>query len=134
MATVVLAKENVSEFVQMYFELHAITDTTVQDICTTMYTQLAGKYKKGDIYNVVWAIRLLVETSKYDHDDIEFHVKKNPIFAEIYTEDSDAEQLQTKPKQVGLLRQTIRNYQQAAWQLAASQLKMKLLIGANAKL
>ena len=75
-----------------------------------MHEMHGGKLPMNDIFNVFWAIRVLAE--KYDPDDLEFHVKKNPIFAEIPTDyEGDAENNDDKPKQVGLLRQAIRDCQ-----------------------
>ena len=103
----VISKTNVTELVQMYFELR-MKPETVKEKCEKMYEMNGCKLPLRDIYNVFWAIRILAET--YAPDDIEFHVNNNPIFAEIptdYNEDKHAE----KPKQVGLLRQAIRDCQ-----------------------
>lgn len=103
----VISKTNVTELVQMYFELRH-KSYTVKEKCEKMHEMHGGKLPLSDIYNVFWAIRILAET--YAPDDIEFHVNKNPIFAEIptdYNEDEHAE----RPKQVGLLRQAIRDCQ-----------------------
>lgn len=100
----VITKTNVTELVQMYFELRR-DSTSVKEKCEKMYVN--SKLPMRDIYNIFWAIRILTEPG-YDHDDIEFHVNNNPIFAEIpsdYNEDEHAE------KQVGLLRQAIRDCQ-----------------------
>ena len=103
----VITKANVTELVQMYYEVRMTTET-VKEKCQKMYEMHNGKLPLRDMYNVFWAIRILAET--YAPDDIEFHVNKNPIFAEIptdYNEDEHAE----RPKQVGLLRQAIRDCQ-----------------------
>ena len=129
--TAIMTKENVSEFVQLYFELHQPPYiTTFKEKCQQMYERQGGgtdKMKMSDIYHICWAIRLLAEPGKYDFDDIEFHVRKNPFFAEIATDDEAADDMANKPKQVGLLRQAIRDYRT----ILAGQLKMAPL---NAKL
>jgi len=127
--TAIMTKENVSEFVQLYFELHQPPYiTTFKEKCQQMYErQGTDKMKMSDIYHICWAIRLLAEPGKYDFDDIEFHVRKNPFFAEIPTDEDDDNMSNNKPKQVGLLRQAIRDYRE----ILAGQLKMAPL---NAKL
>ena len=110
-----ITKENVVVFVQTYFELRVTTET-VKEKCQKMYEKSGRKMLMSDIYNIFWAIRLLAEPGKYDHDDIEFHVRKNPFFAEIPTDDNtddkpaDNKPADNKPKQVALLRQAIREY------------------------
>ena len=130
-----ITQTNVTEFVQMYFQIHKNPDT-LKEKCQQMYDMQGGsKLQMSDIYHIFWAIRLLAEPGKYDHDDIEFHVKKNPVFAEIPTTDYEGDnkpkadtkpkadikpKADTKPKQVGLLRHTIKEYKQ----ILAGQLKM----------
>ena len=104
----VITKDNVIIFVQTYFELRVTTET-VKEKCQKMYERSGRKLLMSDIYNIFWAIRLLAEPGKYDHDDIEFHVRKNPFFAEIPTDYNEDEHAR-KPKQVALLRQAIREY------------------------
>jgi len=135
--TAIITQTNVTEFVQMYFEIcKAPNITTFKEKCQKMHEmQGASKLKMSDIYNIFWAIRILAETGKYDHDDIEFHVKKNPIFAEIPTTDydgdlNDEKKSDEKPKQVGLLRKAIREYKE----ILAGQIKMGSLVGIGAKL
>ena len=102
-----ITKTNVTELVQIYYELRQKKET-VKEKCQQMYEMHGFKMPLSDIYNVFWAIRILAET--YAPDDIEFHVNKNPIFAEMptdYNEDTHAE----KPKQLGLLRQAVRDCQ-----------------------
>jgi len=86
-----ITNENVNELVKMYFEVHRRPNTTFKEKCKLMYESQAGsgKLKMSDIYHIFWAIRILSETGKYDNDDIEFQVRKNPIFAEIPTDDYD---------------------------------------------
>jgi hypothetical protein len=117
-----ITKTNVTELVQTYFELRK-TSETVKEKCQKMH--IGSKLPLSDVYNIFWAIRILTEPG-YDFDDIEFHVKKNPIFAEIPTDDkhaddkhaddkhaddkhADDKHADNKPKQVGLLRQAIRD-------------------------
>jgi len=103
-----ITQENVAELVQTYFELRK-TPETVKEKCQKMH--IGSKLPLSDVYNIFWAIRILTEPG-YDFDDIEFHVKKNPIFAEIPTDDKHADDKHAddnKPKQVGLLRQAIRD-------------------------
>jgi hypothetical protein len=108
----VITKTNVTELVQIYYELRR-TQETVKEKCHKMHEMHGGKMPLSDIYNVFWAIRILAET--YAPDDIEFHVNKNPIFAEIpsdYEDDKHADNKHAeKPKQVGLLRQAVRECQ-----------------------
>ena len=102
-----ITKANVTELVQIYYELRKKKTETVKEKCQQMYEMHGFKMPLSDIYNVFWAIRILAE--KYAPDDIEFHVNKNPIFAEMptdYNEDTD-----DKPKQLGLLRQAVRDCQ-----------------------
>jgi len=115
----VITPENVTELVQTYYDLRYVPDT-LKEKCRKMCERVEGKLPMSDIYNVFWAIRVLVE--KYDHDDIEFHVLRNPIFAEISTDDAVAQPMQVQPMQVqpvqvqsmqvGLLRQAIRDFDQ----------------------
>ena len=117
----VITQENVAELVQTYFELRK-TSETVKEKCQKMH--IGSKLPLSDVYNIFWAIRILTEPG-YDFDDIEFHVKKNPIFAEIPTDDDDhlvADNMlaDNMPNQVGLLRQAIREYSN----LFACQVKM----------
>ena len=128
-----ITQANVTEFVQMYFQIHKNPET-IKEKCQQMYEMQCGsKLQMSDIYHIFWAIRLLAEPGKYDHDDIEFHVKKNPVFAEIPTTDyegdnadnnkpkaEDKPKADIKPKQVGLLRHAIKEYKQ----ILAGQLKM----------
>jgi hypothetical protein len=124
-----ITQANVTEFVQMYFQLEKNPET-VKEKCQQMYDMQGGsKLQMSDIYHIFWAIRLLADPGKYDHDDIEFHVKKNPVFAEIPTTDYEGDKPKadtktkaedTKPKQVGLLRHAIKEYKQ----ILAGQLKM----------
>ncbi len=99
----IITQENVAELVQTYFELRKIPET-VKEKCIKMH--IGSKLPLSDVYNIFWAIRILTEPG-YDFDDIEFHVKKNPIFAEIPTDDKH--HADDKPKQLGLLRQAIRD-------------------------
>jgi hypothetical protein len=99
----IITKENVDELVQTYFELRKIPET-VKEKCIKMH--IGSKLPLSDVYNIFWAIRILTEP-RYDFDDIEFHVKKNPIFAEIPTDDKH--HADDKPKQLGLLRQAIQD-------------------------
>ena len=102
-----ITKTNVTELVQIYYELRQKKET-VKEKCQKMHEMHGGKLPLSDIYNVFWAIRILAET--YAPDDIEFHVNKNPIFAEIPTDYND-DKYEEKPKQVGLLRQAVRDCQ-----------------------
>jgi len=111
----IITQENVAELVQTYFELRK-TPETLKEKCLKMH--IGSKLPLSDVYNIFWAIRILTEPG-YDFDDIEFHVKKNPIFAEIPTDDkhhadskhADSKHADDKPKQFGLLRQAIRDCQ-----------------------
>jgi hypothetical protein len=104
----VITKESVIVFVQTYYELRVTTES-VKEKCQKMYERNGKKLPMSDIYNIFWAIRVLAEPGKYDQDDIEFHVNKNPFFAEIPTDYNEDEHAR-KPKQVALLRQAIREY------------------------
>ena len=103
-----ITKTNVTELVQIYYELRQKKTETVKEKCQKMYEMHCGKMPLSDIYNVFWAIRILAET--YAPDDIEFHVNKNPIFAEMPTDYND-DKYEEKPKQLGLLRQAVRDCQ-----------------------
>jgi hypothetical protein len=122
MTTPLITTENVAEFVKKYYESK---QSTIHCSAYTKYQMLFKKedppFTDTDLYNVFWAIRLLAETGKYDFDDIEFHVKKNPIFLEINAEDRA-----TCPKQIGLLRYTINRYKRTV-----DQIRMGSLIGAK---
>jgi hypothetical protein len=77
-----------------------------------------------DAYNIYWAIRLLAEGEKYDSDDIEYHVKHNPIFAEINAGTS----LKTgtslnRLNQVHLLRSAINSYKREAEKMEKAEKK-----------
>ena len=69
-------------------------------------------------YNIFWAIRLLAEGEKYDSDDVEYHVKHNPIFAEINVGNS-----LKRPNQAHLLRTAINAYKRNAEKLERAEKK-----------
>lgn len=71
-----------------------------------------------DAYNIFWAIRLLAEGEKYDSDDVEYHVKHNPIFAEINAGNS-----LKRLNQVHLLRSAINAYKRNAEKLEQAEKK-----------
>lgn len=98
-----VTKENAAMFVNIYFSSQRETDKGSKLINSDINT-----------YYIFWAIRILVETSKYDSDDFEFHMKKNPIFA---------------TDQIELLRQAIQTYPQK--HIEANRLKHLILIGSK---
>jgi hypothetical protein len=109
----VITKENVTDLVELYFASQHITEHCSAYTKYGMLFKNIGDYKHftGTVYkrytdhfHVFWAIRLLTEPAKYDSDDIEFHAKKNPIYAEINTEEDEN-------NQIGLLRKAIQAYQ-----------------------
>jgi hypothetical protein len=61
---------------------------------------------------------LLAETEKYDLDDIEYHVKNNPILAEIH-----AGNTLNRLNQVQLLRSAIKTYKREAEKLKRAEKK-----------
>jgi hypothetical protein len=132
----VITKENVNTLVESYFEVKHIP--MVQEKCKLMYTKNKEQLPMRDIYNIFWAIQVLADrTGKYTPDDIEFHVKKNPIFAEISTDEDDDQEVdkkQQKPKQVGLLRQAIHDYERNSAKITTGKLHMTSLVGIGAKL
>ena len=116
----VITAENVTKLVKLYFEsqLMTLTSSAFSKFCIACGNDA---YLNGNTsstaylsnYAIFWAIRLLVETEKYDYDDIEFHVKHNPIFADLNAE--DIEDGREKPhNQSRLLRQAINRYKQEA--------------------
>jgi hypothetical protein len=119
----VITAENVTKLVKLYFtsQLMTLNSSAFSKFCIACGTDA---YLNGNTvssaylsnYDVFWAIRLLVETSKYDFDDIEFHVKHNPIFADLHVDDiEDSHGGQAKPpNQSRLLRQAINTYKQEA--------------------
>lgn len=109
----VITKENVTDLVELYFASQHITEHCSAYTKYGMLFKNIGDYKHftGTVYkrytdhfHVFWTIRLLTEPAKYDSDDIEFHAKKNPIYAEINTEEDEN-------NQIGLLRKAIQAYQ-----------------------
>jgi hypothetical protein len=119
-ATAVITADNVTKLVKLYFEsqLMTLTSSAFSKFCIAWGNDA---YLNGNTsstaylsnYAIFWAIRLLVETEKYDYDDIEFHVKHNPIFADLNAE--DIEDGREKPNnQSRLLRQAINTYKQEA--------------------
>jgi hypothetical protein len=51
-----ITKKNVTELVQLYFELRDKPET-VEEKCQKMYEMNDGKLPMSDIYNIFWAIR-----------------------------------------------------------------------------
>jgi hypothetical protein len=140
----VITKENVTDLVELYFASQHITEHCSAYTKYGMLFKNIGDYKHftGTVYkrytdhfHVFWAIRLLTEPAKYDSDDIEFHAKKNPIYAEINTEEDEN-------NQIGLLRKAIQAYQakmkgkdannsEEAKHIKANHLKQMILIGSK---
>jgi hypothetical protein len=139
----VITKENVTDLVELYFASQHITEHCSAYTKYGMLFKNIGDYKHftGTVYkrytdhfHVFWAIRLLTEPAKYDSDDIEFHAKKNPIYAEINTEEDEN-------NQIGLLRKAIQAYQakmkgkdakhDEAKHIKANHLKQMILIGSK---
>ena len=118
-AVPVITPENVVVLVRMYFE----SQERKENVPNFMKYMLHWKCKANitfnelgnkNLYNVFWAIRVLADhdhdqMGKYDFDDIEFHVRRNPIFAEINPERNPEEEIE--PKQLGILRHAIHKYQ-----------------------
>ncbi len=130
MSSAVITTENVVVLVQMYFESQTIKDNSTDFMKYMQHWQHKGNMNfdetvNKNLYDVFWAIRVLADrTGKYDFDDIEFHTRRNPIFQEINPERN---QEAAVPKQVGILRQAIRNY----YAKSAGRIKM---VSLNAKL
>jgi hypothetical protein len=120
----IITAENVTKHVKLYFESKrmTITASAFSKFCIAVGNDnyLNGNTSSLADYNVFWAIRLLAETGKYDYDDIEFHAKKNPIFAEI---DSEPKPDEKKPNQVYLLRKAIHRYKQEAEKIERAEKK-----------
>ena len=116
MSLPVITNENVAVLVQMYFDSQEIKDASTDFMKYMMHWQSKSKSKLSfdetvnkNLYDVFWAIRVLADrTGKFDFDDIEFHARRNPIFAEINPERNQEEE--TCPKQLGILRQAIHVY------------------------
>jgi hypothetical protein len=132
MNTPTITTENVAELVKKYYESKELT------VFGSAYKKYSMLFKKeempfadADLYNIFWAIRLLAESGKYDWDDIEFHVKKNPIFLEINTDDDEEKHKgEKKANQVGLLRYTINEYKRRL-ERNAGQIIQGSLVGAK---
>lgn len=125
MAQPSITVQNAAILVENYFESQSIKDS-----CSAFIIQLEKNgvnMDKHTLYDIFWAIHILVNSKgKYGFDDIEFHVKKNPIFAEIPTNYCEKEAKDERPKQVGILRQAIRNYSIFDGQIKMVHLTSKL--------
>lgn len=113
MSSAVITTENVAVLVQMYFESQHATYPLTDFKKFTNYWQTKGNVSLDNdlvatnLYDVFWAIRILADRAdKYDFDDIEFHCKKNPVFAEDIG------------NQVGILNKAIEAYLRKAAQRA----------------
>ena len=111
----VITPENVVALVRMYFESKELKEEATDFVKYIMHWQDKGKLSfhelgNKNLYDVFWAIRILDnQAGKYDFDDIEFHARRNPIFAEINPDRDPKEKI--PPKQLGILRQAIHSYQ-----------------------
>ena len=111
----VITPENVVALVRMYFESQELKEeasdfTKYMLLWKNKTNMIFNDIVNKNIYDVFWAIRVLNnQDGKYDIDDIEFHARRNPIFAEINPQRDPKEKI--PPKQLGILRQAIRSYQ-----------------------
>jgi hypothetical protein len=118
---------NADEFVKIYYDSKQLKINSsefgkyiLQFNKSSSATGAETKNVLDNLGNIFWAIRLLENAGgKYDLDDVEFHTKNNPIFAEINTEDyceddGDEEKNDsdspTHPNQVGLLRKALMRF------------------------
>jgi hypothetical protein len=151
----IITAANVTELVNMYFDSQCLPEQcSAFGKYSIQYWKIGGnKYFERTIYenlyDIFWSIRLLAYTGHFDFDDIEFHVKKNPIFAEIDT-DTDSHEKSAmqgpaqqgpamqgpapRPNQITLLRQAISKYKQNLAKVAAGRIKQEALLGIGAKL
>ena len=120
----VITAENAAGLVRAYFELNQVkemySDFSKFNIqrrsnhcCNGMSYEVA--------YDVFWAIRIIEnKNNKYDFDDIEYHLQKNPILG------AGEDTVANKPKQVGLLSKAIDEHRRSQQTIAMVSLEAKL--------
>lgn len=120
----VITAENAAGLVRAYFELNQVkemySDFSKFNIqrrsnhcCNGMSYEVA--------YDVFWAIRIIEnKNNKYDFDDIEYHLQKNPILG------AGEDTVAGRPKQVGLLSKAIDEHRSSQQTIAMVSLEAKL--------